>query len=88
MEIVGKLKYTSELQPSRSLKSELLHRYLFFPFFAGTSILNIYIYRERETDRQTETETERGAESRDRDRQRQAAFEAVLIISEIELAPE
>ena len=43
MEIVGKLKYTNGLQLGTSLKSDLLHRYLLFPFFAGTSILNIFI---------------------------------------------
>ena len=43
IEIVGKLKYTNGLQLVTSLKSELLHRYLLFPFFAGTSILNIFI---------------------------------------------
>ena len=39
IEIVGKLKYTNGLQLVTSLKSELLHRYLLFPFFA---ILNIF----------------------------------------------
>ena len=43
IEIVGKLKYTNGLQLGTSLKSDLLHRYLLFPFFVGTSILNIFI---------------------------------------------
>ena len=39
IEVVGKLKYTNDLQPVTSLKNEVLHRYLLFSFFAGTSIL-------------------------------------------------
>ena len=46
MEMVGKLKYTNGLQPVTSLKSELFHRYLLFPFSPVGSILNIYIERE------------------------------------------
>ena len=38
-EIVEKLKYTNGSESITSLKSELLHRYLLFLFFAGTSIL-------------------------------------------------
>ena len=63
MEVVEKLENTNGLQPLTSIESELVRRYLLFPFFVGTSILNVYIYRKRET-----------------------AFEASLIISEIELA--
>ena len=63
IEIVEKLKYTNGLQLVTSFKSELLHRYFLFPFFPGTSILNIFAYRE-------------------------AAFAAVLVINEIELAPD
>lgn len=63
MEVVEKLENTNGLQPVTSIESELVRRYLLFPFFVGTSILNVYIYRKRE-----------------------AAFEASLIISEIELA--
>ena len=38
VEVVGKLQYPNELQRVTSLKSELLHKYLLFPFFAGASI--------------------------------------------------
>ena len=62
IEVVGKLKYTSGLQPVTSLKSELLHRYLLFLFFARTSYFKEHLIG--------------------------AAFEAVLISSEIELAPD
>ena len=57
--IVEKLKYTNGVGPVASLNSELLHRYLLFLFFAGTSFNEHFV---------------------------EAAFEAVLIISEIELA--
>ena len=39
VEIAEKLEYISGLQPVTSLKSELLHRYLMFLFFARTSLL-------------------------------------------------
>ena len=63
IEIVGKLKYTNGVQLVTSLKSELLHRYLLYSFFAGISISNLFTYRG-------------------------AAFAAVLIVNEIELAPD
>ena len=57
--IVEKLKYNNGVGPVASLNSELLHRYLLFLFFAGTSFNEHFV---------------------------EAAFEVVLIISEIELA--
>ena len=59
MEIVGKLKYTNGLHIIPSLKSELLRRYILFPFFGGTSISNRERERERESERERERESER-----------------------------